>query len=149
MIPSFEQFVSDDNLLGRDFSGPSWLNWIAVIKGAFGEELDRGEKRRFRLLAERDPPTNRVREAWFAIGRRAGKESIASAIATYLAACGDFQRHLRRGERAVIACLAVDRGQARIVFGYIKGYFEEIELLRPLVQRMDDDTISLNNSVDI
>ena len=107
--PSIIDFITDEEVLGRDFAGPTWDAWRVTIKAAFGEELSRGERRRFRKLAERDPPTKRVREAWFVIGRRAGKDSIASAIAAYTAACGDFSKHLRRGERAVILCLAVDK----------------------------------------
>jgi len=36
----------------------------------------------------------------------------------------NFNRHLRCGERATILCLACNRSQAGIVFGYIKGNFE-------------------------
>ena len=66
-----------------------------------------------------------------------------------MAALGDFQRHLRRGERALVVCLACSREQSTILFGYIRAYFEEIPLLRPLVRRITDDTIELNNNVDI
>jgi len=142
-------FISDPHLLGHFFSGPSWRNWRTVLKGAFAEPLNRSERILFRQLAERDPPTSRVREMWLAIGRRAGKDSVASAIAAHSAVSGDFERHLRPGERAVILCLAVDRTQARIVFGYIRGYFERVRLLRPLVKRITDDTIELLNGVDI
>jgi hypothetical protein len=142
-------FMLDGNLLGRDFAGDSWDAWRITLKGAFGEPMTERELDRFRELAERDPPPKRVRELWLAIGRRGGKDSIASGIAAYMASCGDFQRHLRRGERAVILCLAVDRHQAKIVFDYIRSYFEEIPLLVPLVRRIDDDTIELKNGVDI
>ena len=118
-------FLDDPNLLGRDFSGDSWATWKVVLRAALGEALSTAERQRFRELAHRDPPRNRVRELWLAIGRRAGKDSIASALASYLAIFGEFERHLRRGERALVVCLAVDKTQARIVFDYIRSYFEE------------------------
>jgi hypothetical protein len=40
----------------------------------------------FRTIAERDPPKTRVREIWVVVGRRGGKDSIASLIAAYSAA---------------------------------------------------------------
>src|SRR4051794_293301 len=95
---SISDFITDKEMLGRWFSGRSWATWKAVLKGAFAEPLTVREGRRFREVAQREPPKRRVREAWFAIGRRAGKDSIASAIAVYFAAFGDFGRYLRAGE---------------------------------------------------
>lgn len=146
---TISEFISHPDFLGGDFSGPSWDAWRVTLKGAFGERMTKAERARFRELAERDPPAHRVRELWLAIGRRAGKDSVASAIACYLGVFGDFQRHLRRGERGVIVCLACDRGQAQIVFAYIRAFFEQVALLRPLAQRITDDTIELSAGVDI
>jgi hypothetical protein len=149
VIPTITQFLTDPDFLGNDFAGPSWDAWRVTLKGAFGETLDDAELARFRTLAEREPPTRRVREAWFAIGRRGGKDSIVSGIAVYMAVFGDFQRHLRRGEKAMILCLAVDRTQAGIVFGYIKAYFEQIPPLVPLVRSISDSSVELTNGCEI
>ena len=142
-------FITDPQLLGRWFDGPSWANWFTVLKGAFAQPMDEGEREHFIELAQRPPPQNRCRELWCAIGRRGGKDSIASAIATYAAVVVDWVPYLRPGERAVIICLAVDRNQAQIVFSYIKAFFELVELLKPLVHRLTGDTIELKNGVDI
>ena len=131
--PTVSQFLGDPDFLGNDFAGPSWDAWRITLKGAFGEPMDDAELARFRELASREPPPARVREAWFAIGRRGGKNSIVSGIATYAAIFGDFQHHLRRGEKAMILCLAVDRNQSGIVFNYIRSYFEQVPPLRPMV----------------
>src|SRR5271167_4515842 len=138
MTATISQFLGDPDFLGNDFAGPSWDVWRITLKGAFAEPMTEDERARFRELASRDPPTKRVREAWFAIGRRGGKDSIVSGIAAYVAVFGDFQRHLRRGEKAMILCLAVDRNQAGIVFGYIKAYFEQVPPLVPMVARISD-----------
>ena len=70
-----------------------------------------------------------VKELWVIAGRRAGKDSVASAVATYIAVTVDYKAHLRPGERATVLCLACDRDQAKIVHKYIRGYFEQMPLL--------------------
>jgi hypothetical protein len=141
--------MMDERLLGRWFKGASWSNWLTTLKGAFGEKLTKAEHAKFVELAEREPPKARVREFWGCIGRRGGKDSIASGIAAYLATAHDYIKYLRPGERAVILCLAVDRNQAAIVFGYIKAYFEIVPLLKTVVHKITADTIELTNGVEI
>ena len=77
--------IDDPNLLGDFFLGKSWDPWRAVLKGAHAEQLSESERAFFRKVAGRDPPAHRVRELWIKAGRRAGKDSIASAIATVAA----------------------------------------------------------------
>ena len=77
------EFVSDPALLGPWFSDPSWHNCVVVLKAAFAERMSLAERRTFRQLAERDPPKTRCRELWLGVGRRGGKDSIASCIAVY------------------------------------------------------------------
>jgi hypothetical protein len=148
-VTSIGHFLFHPELLGRDFAAASWDAWKVVLKAAFADELTPTELDQFRVLADRDPPTRRVRELWLAIGRRAGKDSIASAIATFLAVYGDFSQHLRRGEVATILCLAVTREQAHIVHGYIRANFEEIPALNDLLVSAKDDTIVLKNGIEI
>jgi hypothetical protein len=154
------EFISDPNLLGPYFpSQPAtnrrrrpvdtWRAWRIVLKGAFAELMTAAEVARFREIAGREPPTTRVRELWLALGRRAGKDSIASAIAVHAAATGDFARNLRPGEKATILCLATNREQAAIVFNYVKASFEQVPLLAPLVRCVDSDTVELNNGVEV
>jgi hypothetical protein len=147
-LPTFSEFIGWPELLGPDFTGPSWDNWRITMKAALGEDMTAAERLQFRELAGRDPPPGRVRELWLAIGRRAGKDSLAAALASYLAICSNFDRYLRRGERATILCLAVNRDQAGIVFGYIRANFEIPHLAR-FVEKVGDDSIELSNGVDI
>ena len=91
---TFSEFISIPELLGTDFAGPSWSNWKIVWKGALGEEMTAAEDELFHELAQRGPPPGRVREVWLAVGRRAGKDSVASALATYLAVCWRFPQAL-------------------------------------------------------
>jgi hypothetical protein len=116
--------ISDQNLLGQWFAGPSWSAWRAVLKGAFALPMTPEELVVFGELAGgRAPPRKRVRELWIVAGRRAGKDSIASAIAAWAAAGTDYRPLLRPGEAATVMCLAVDRDQAKIVSRYARAYF--------------------------
>jgi len=140
--------ISDPNLLGAAFVGNSWATWRAVLRAAEGLKLTKGQDTAFRVVADRAPPQRRVRELWVIAGRRAGKDSVASAIAT-AAAMGSYGPYLRPGEKAAVLCLAVNRQQARIVHRYIAAYFAKNDLLRPLVVRETDDGLELSNDVEI
>jgi hypothetical protein len=146
---SIADFLVDPNLLGEHFSGASWATWHAVLKAANAEPLNETELGIFHTVAgNREPPRHRVRELVVIAGRRSGKDSVASAIAT-AAAVTDYSKYLRPGERASVLCLAVDRSQARIVNRYIRGYFNKIPLLQPLVERESDDGLELSNGVEV
>ena len=82
-------------------------------------------------------------------GRGAGKDSIASLIATCAAINFDPRGKLRPGEKATVMCLACDRHQAAILFRYIAGYFETIPALKAMVMAIGGDYIELCNDVAI
>jgi hypothetical protein len=141
--------MNDPDLLEPFFAGHSWRPWKVVLKGAFGLRMAKSERALFRTLADRDPPTKPVKELWVIAGRRAGKDSIASAIATHAAALFNQQSRLRPGERALVMCLACDRDQAKIVLNYARSYFTDVDLLTGMVQRETADGFELQNGVDI
>jgi hypothetical protein len=140
--------ITNPQLLASGFQGSSWDRWRATLKAMFGELLDLAETRLFQEVAERSAPTRPVKECWLAIGRRGGKDSIASAVAVAMA-LSDVRPYLRPGEVATIACLAVSRLQAKIVLGYIKASFFDNKLLAEMVVRETDDGIELNNGIEI
>lgn len=49
----------------------------------------------------------------------------------------------------MVACIACDRDQARIVLGCIKSYFEGIPPLAVMVMRVTEEGFELANQVDI
>jgi hypothetical protein len=136
---------------GRWFGGDSWANWRTILKAAFALPMTANERVVFRDLAGgREPPTNRVRELWIAAGRRAGKDSIASMLATYAATIEEAHvGRLRPGELATVQCLACDREQAQIVLGYIKAFFEAIPDLAHLIVRETRLGLELASGVNI
>jgi hypothetical protein len=125
------------------------MTWRAVLKGAFAEPMTDAECVAFRSVTDRDPPTEKARELWVIAGRRGGKDSAASLIATHAAALCDYSDILRPGERATVLCLACDRDQAKIVLNYIRGYFRDNEDLHAMITREVQDGIELNNGAEI
>ncbi|GAB9089157.1 hypothetical protein [Bradyrhizobium diazoefficiens] len=141
--------ISDQNLYAPWFPGESWGAWRTVLKAIFAIPMTDAEKAFFRTIAERDPPAEPVKEVWIVAGRRAGKDSVASVLVAHLAAMFENTDRLRPGERAVVLCLATDRDQAKIIFGYTQSYFQDIPLLAGLVQRETASGLELNNRVDV
>ena len=141
----------DDPLLFQPwFDGPSWALWRAVLKATFALPMTAEDVDAFGIVAGgRKPPRQRVRELWIIAGRRAGKDSIASALATYFASMVDYGGLLRPGERASIICLACDRVQAKIVLNYTRAYFERVEMLGDLVTRETSDGLELSTGAEI
>lgn len=147
-ILSVAAAISEGGILADGFRGTTWDRWRAVLKAANAEPMTEHEIALFREVAERDPPTRRVREVWFIIGRRGGKDSVASAIAT-AAALGDYSGFLRPGERASIVCLASDKQQARIIHRYIRGNLQSDPSLAALIERETEETLELSNGVEV
>lgn len=137
------------------YRGDSWWGWRVLLKAIYGKPLaDEAELAFFREVAQRDPPGRRVREVWFIVGRRGGKDSVASGIVVEEARFADVSVALRPGERLLIPCLASDRDQAGIAFGYVKGYFETIAALKPWIDgelptSYRSGPIALKNAVDV
>jgi hypothetical protein len=152
---SIIRFLNDPQLFGPHFAGDSWSRWRAVLKGAFALPMTADELALFEEAAGgREPPEKPVRELVCAIGRGGGKDSVAAALATWVATTADTS-HLRAGEHATVFAFAVDREQAAIAFGYIRAFFESIPLLRGMVRvrnrrlAIGDDTIELTNKARI
>ena len=102
----------DPNLFGPFFKGPSWDAWRAIIRAAHALPMTPEQLITFGQLAGgRAPPKRKVRELWIAAGRRAGKDSLASAFAT-VASLQTYEG-LRPGEPPTILCLACDKPQAQ------------------------------------
>lgn len=148
---TIEDAMTDPDAFGVLFSGPSWIAWRAVLKAAYALPLTAEERSIFdQVSGGREPPKQRVRELWLVVGRRGGKDSVASLVATF--AAGIEEAHtgrLRPGELATIACIASDRDQARIVHRYIKAMFAEHPDLASRVIGDTANTLSLDNDAEI
>jgi hypothetical protein len=148
MALTVSRAISEGGLLYHDFKGESWALWRVLMKAAFGQKMTAEEMEQFKAVAGgREPPPGRVRELWIVAGRRGGKDSIASAIATVMS-LQDYSAYTRGGERVCVTCQAVNKEQAGIVHGYIAANFA-MEKLKPIVRRQTLELIELHNGVDI
>jgi len=141
--------MTDENLFGPYFCGPSWNAWRVVLRAAFALPMSAEEVTLFRSIAERDPPSAPVRELWIIGGRRAGKDSIASLLIAHLGALFDGTGLLRPGERASAMCIATDRAQSKIVLNYARELFRNVDFLRGMVTRETAFGFELSNAVDV
>lgn len=147
--PSIIQAMEFPALFGPWYEGDSWNGWKAILKAAYALKMTAEEVEFFKSVAGgREPPAHRVKELWCVCGRGAGKDSIASEIVAYTAAMFN-PKGLRRGERAIISCLACDRDQAKILLNYSRSFFTECPALKNLVARETAEGFELDTRVDI
>ncbi len=142
--------MANEHLFASAFRGESWDHWRVVLKAIYALPMSEAELTFFHTVAgDRDPPSRPVKEAWLCRGRGAGKNSIASLITAFTAALFDRTGRLRPGERALVACLACDREQARIVLNYVRALFTDNPALQKLIRHETAQGIELINGVDI
>jgi hypothetical protein len=142
--------IADENLLGAAFRDrETWAAWFAFLKSLFGLKLSAAELKTFRQCTERDfPRAGGHREGYLICGRRAGKSQILAAVATFLSCFVDYRPYLSPGERATVMVIAVDRRQAQVILGYIRGLLST-PLLARLVVSETAESIDLDNRVSI
>jgi hypothetical protein len=94
--PSIIRTMADPKLFGPHFSGSSWDNWRVVLKAGDGLPLTPEETEFFKSISGgREPSTGRMREQWWVVGRRGGKDSVASDPGASSRVCKTGMRTLR------------------------------------------------------
>ena len=83
------------------------------------------------------------------VGRRGGKSRILALIATYLACVIDHRDYIVPGETPVVAVIARDRTQAKVILNYIAGFLRSIPLFAELIEDELAEFIRLSNGVVI
>lgn len=142
--------MTDPQLFGSLFVGPTWQAWRAILKALFGLFMDEVEQDLFRQLTGRMTiPTTQAREAFFIVGRRGGKSRIAAVIAVYLACFRSYTTVLAAGERGVLMLIAADRKQARVLKRYVSGFLNAVPMLAAMIVNETAESIELNNSIII
>ena len=144
-----DQALTDPRIFGAALGAPdTWSIWLTVLKAAFGLELDQQQRQAFHSVAgNRQPPTQRVRELWCIVGRRGGKSRVAAAIACY---CALFNQHrLAPGEKGMVLVIAASLDQAKVVFEYVKGFFEASPALSREVANITRNEVTLTNGIII
>jgi hypothetical protein len=110
--------MSDPNLYGPFFQGPSWDAWRAFLGAAWRLPLSPDHLLAIaRACTERETmPGACVRESWLPVGRRGGKSRVIAFVATYVACFRDYHQFLAPGETAIIPIIAADMDQATIIY---------------------------------
>jgi hypothetical protein len=144
------QALNDDNLFGPLFDRTTWNAWRAAIAALFGLPMHRSQGQLYRQCTGRTAlPTAPFTEAAFIVGRRGGKSRILALIAVFLACFRDYSAHLAPGETPVIAIVAADRKQARVILKYCAGLLREVPLLAPLLEEELTETLRLVSGLQI
>ena len=125
-------FMTNPELAGREFCGPSWSTWRVIARlidgdGALLSAEDQGLA--LQLTGRAKLPTVAPREVYIGAGRRSGKTRFGALVAAWLVA-QDYSERLAPGETAVVADVAPDRRQATLALDYSRGIVHASELLR-------------------
>jgi hypothetical protein len=130
--------------------GASWDPWKAFLAALFALPMTDGQLELYRRHTGRhEPPTKVFRAGTLIVGRRGGKSACLAVVATYLAVMFDHRPYLRPGEVPVIAVLAKDRAQAKVILGYILGGLRAVPALAELVGEVKAESVHLKNGVSV
>ncbi len=146
---SILEALEDDVLFGRlGFDAESWRPWLAFLAALFGLPMTAEQLALFqRYTGRTSAPTHPSRYAQLVVGRRGGKSRILALIAAYLAGCIDHSNHIVPGEAPVIAIIAKDRQQAKVILNYVTGFLRSIDLFADMIEDELAETIRLANGV--
>lgn len=140
----------------KRFFGPSfpdlgnWRAWAVYLRALFGLAIEGEDLELLKNCTGLEvAPATRSRESFVICGRRSGKSTIAALLAVYLATFRDWREVLKRGETGWIFILAVDKYQARIIKGYVRGMLEASPHFRQLIKKETQEAIQLSNGVAI
>lgn len=94
---SIFQHLADPELFGPWFRDPkSWRAWRVVLKALFGDRMTASERKLFTQLTGRTkPPTKRVSESWWIVGRRGRAHGGADPL--FLLEASDLTIPISRG----------------------------------------------------
>ncbi len=146
-VPSIVEFCTDPQLLGLSLSPAQ----ATLLKSTYGLPLRKNELELFRQCTGRENyPGHPFGEVTVIAGARASKDSrIAAPVVLYEAIFGGHERHLGKGERAIIPIVAQDQRATRIAFGYVRDYLSHSTLLAGMVEEVLSTEISLNNRLTV
>jgi hypothetical protein len=147
---SIIEALNDPDLFAGLFGAPSWEPWRAFLSALQALPMGDAHLALYRKHTGRsEPPTKPARYAELVVGRRGGKSRVLALIATYLACVIDHRDYVVPGETPVVAIIAKDRQQAKVILGYIGGFIRSIALFAELIEDELAETIRLSNGVVI
>jgi hypothetical protein len=142
--------LDDPALFGPLFADASWSCWRVFLGALFALPLADGQMEIYTHHTGRtEAPLEPYREAALICGRRGGKSRVLAVIATFLAIFIDYTDMVAPGEVPIVAIIAADRKQARVILGYIGGFLRSVPMLAALIADDMTETIRLTNGVAI
>ena len=139
--------IQDPELFEGDFAAKSWAPWLTLLRTLFGLPMSEADLALFKQCTGRTAPSpDGYTEAWLICGRRGGKSKVLAALAVWISCFKDWRPHLSRGEVGVVAVIARDREQAKVIFNYIRGMLDP-PILFDQVLNMTRRSIELRHSV--
>lgn len=142
--------LSDPALFSGMFDAPSWRPWRAFLAALFALPMDAEALTLYRHHTGRHaPPIAPFREAGLVCGRRGGKSRTLAVVATWLATVPDYSPYIAPGETPVVAIIAADRRQARVILGYITGLLRAVPALAPMIDDVLAESVRLTNGITI
>jgi hypothetical protein len=146
--PAIIEALADKDMFKGMFDDPSWTPWQAFLEALWALPMSEAHLALYRRHTGRsEPPTKPARYGELVVGRRGGKSRILALIATYLACVLDHRAHIVPGETPVVAVIARDRTQARVILSYIRGFIREVPLFAELLEEELAESLRLSNGV--
>jgi hypothetical protein len=146
--PDIVEFVTDSQLLGLSLSPAQ----ETLLRGIYGLPLVSEQQETIwrHCTGRQTYPAQAFGEVTVIAGARGGKDSrIAAPVACYEAVFGGHEKHLAKGERAVIPLVAQDQRATRVSFEYAKDYLSRSPLLSGMVEEVLASEILLRNRVTV
>lgn len=142
---SIIEAMDDERLFRPWFRSDSWDAWKAFLCALFALPMTSAQFEIFKSCTGRSKaPTEPFSEVWVCCGRRAGKSLVAALLAVYFACFrNDYEKYLAPGERVTLMVVAADRKQARTIFRYVRGFLNEVPLLRQSITSELKESIEL------
>ena len=141
------EFVEDPGLLGLSVSAAQ----RTLLKATYGLGLTHEEHELFRECTGRETiPSGGFSEVTCIAGARAGKDSrIAVPVLLFEAFFGNHDKHLAKGERAIVPLVAQDSRAAKIAFSYAREYLTHSSILGSQIEKILATEITLSNRMTI
>jgi hypothetical protein len=138
-------WMTDPNLCGATFGGPTWEAGRALVAAIFGLSMSPEALAIYRECTARAvAPTVAFARAMVAAGRGSGKTLLASFIAVFVAASRDWHGVMGPGELVTAAIVCPDRRQARVAIRFIKGLLRASPMLSALIISETADSVTLS-----
>lgn len=142
--------LDDPAIFGGMFSAASWAPWRVFLASLFALPMDDSALALYRHHTGRQAaPTRPARYAQLVVGRRGGKSRVLAVIAAFLACIIDHTAYIVPGETPVIAIIAADRKQAKVILAYIVGFLRASRMLAAMIEDELAESVRLTNGVTV